>query len=193
MGFQGGTQVAWVVKNPPANVGAVGDKCSIPGSGRSPGGGNWQPTPVFLPGESHGQRSLEGYSPWGQRVRHMSINLVKLKETINDFFFLTEQCPNLKWNIVDFFSLKLTSSFFLYAAHFLFCLVLFFKCVCLWRKHVENLCIAIKQRLLLLCHYRCRWLTRNDYLKPYVSVFFSELLPLCIPTGVHKCIFVSLA
>ena len=31
----------------------------------------WQPTPVFLPGESHGQRSLAGYSPWGrQRVRH---------------------------------------------------------------------------------------------------------------------------
>ena len=25
----------------------------------------WQPTPVFLPGESHGQRSLSGYSPWG--------------------------------------------------------------------------------------------------------------------------------
>ena len=29
----------------------------------------WQPTPVFLPGESHGQRSLAGYSPWGHRVR----------------------------------------------------------------------------------------------------------------------------
>ena len=27
----------------------------------------WQPTPVFLPGESHWQRSLEGYSPWGQK------------------------------------------------------------------------------------------------------------------------------
>ena len=25
----------------------------------------WQPTPVFLPGESHGQRRLAGYSPWG--------------------------------------------------------------------------------------------------------------------------------
>ena len=25
----------------------------------------WQPIPVFLPGESHGQRSLAGYSPWG--------------------------------------------------------------------------------------------------------------------------------
>ena len=30
----------------------------------------WQPTPVFLPGESHGQRCLEGYCPWGCRVRH---------------------------------------------------------------------------------------------------------------------------
>ena len=26
----------------------------------------WQPTPVFLPGESHGQRSLVGYSSWGR-------------------------------------------------------------------------------------------------------------------------------
>ena len=25
----------------------------------------WQPTPLFLPGKSHGQRGLEGYSPWG--------------------------------------------------------------------------------------------------------------------------------
>ena len=29
-----------------------------------------QPTPVFLPGEYHGQRSLAGYSPWGLRVGH---------------------------------------------------------------------------------------------------------------------------
>ena len=27
----------------------------------------WQPTPVFLPGESHGQRNLAGYSPWGHK------------------------------------------------------------------------------------------------------------------------------
>ena len=27
----------------------------------------WKPTPVFLPGESHGQRSLAGYSPWGHK------------------------------------------------------------------------------------------------------------------------------
>ena len=30
----------------------------------------WQPTLIFLPGESHGQRSLVGYSPWSCRVRH---------------------------------------------------------------------------------------------------------------------------
>ena len=31
----------------------------------------WQPTPVFLPGKSHGQRSLAGYCPWGsQTVEH---------------------------------------------------------------------------------------------------------------------------
>ena len=29
----------------------------------------WQPAQVFLPGESHGQRSLEGYSPWGLKVK----------------------------------------------------------------------------------------------------------------------------
>jgi len=39
----------------------------IPAWGRSPGGKKkkWQLTPVFLLGESHGQRSLVGYSPWG--------------------------------------------------------------------------------------------------------------------------------
>ena len=31
----------------------------------------WQPTPVFLPGESHGQRSLAGYSPQGHKESDM--------------------------------------------------------------------------------------------------------------------------
>ena len=35
----------------------------IPRSGKSPGGHGNQPTPVFLPGESHGQRTLAGYNP----------------------------------------------------------------------------------------------------------------------------------
>ena len=46
-----------MVKNPPVNAGDIRDMGSIPGLGRSPGGGHWQTTPVFLPGESHGQRN----------------------------------------------------------------------------------------------------------------------------------------
>jgi len=45
----------------------VGDPGSIPGSGGSLGKGNGNLTPVFLPGKSHGQRSLVGYSPWGHK------------------------------------------------------------------------------------------------------------------------------
>ena len=51
----------------------VGDPDSIPGSGRYPGEGNGNPiqysqsTPVFLPGKSHGQRSLVGYTPLGRK------------------------------------------------------------------------------------------------------------------------------
>ena len=46
----------------------AGDLGLIPASGRSPGEGNeWHPTPVLLPGKSHGPRSLVGYSPWGRK------------------------------------------------------------------------------------------------------------------------------
>ena len=45
----------------------VRDISWIPELGKSPGGGKWQPTPVFLPGKSHGQRSLAGYTPWGHK------------------------------------------------------------------------------------------------------------------------------
>ena len=57
-----------VVKNPPANA---GDRCRFdPWVGKIPWRRAWQHTPVFLPGESHGQRSLEGSSPWFIRVGH---------------------------------------------------------------------------------------------------------------------------
>ena len=53
----------------------AGDLGSIPGSGRSPGEGNGSPFPVFLPGESHGQRSLVGYSPQGCKESDMTQQL----------------------------------------------------------------------------------------------------------------------
>ena len=45
----------------------AGDPASIPGLGRSPWRRKWPHTPVFLPGESHGWRSLVGYSLWGHK------------------------------------------------------------------------------------------------------------------------------
>ena len=54
------TSVELVVKNPPPNAGDMGDV----GWG-IPWRREWQPTPVSLPGEPHGQGSLVSYSPWG--------------------------------------------------------------------------------------------------------------------------------
>jgi len=49
-------------KEPACSAGATGDKGSILGSGRSSGEGHGNPLQEYLPGESHGQRSLVGYS-----------------------------------------------------------------------------------------------------------------------------------
>ena len=57
MGFSGGTGG----KELPVSGKDIRDIGSIPESGRSLGGGQGKPTPVFLPGESHGQRRLVGY------------------------------------------------------------------------------------------------------------------------------------
>ena len=45
----------------------------------------WQPSPVFLPGKSHGQRSLAGYSPWGcKRVRHdLQLHSITTTQRVN--------------------------------------------------------------------------------------------------------------
>ena len=53
---------SWVIKNLPASAGDTGS-----GPGTIPWRRKWQPTPVFLPGKSRGQRGLEGYSPWGHK------------------------------------------------------------------------------------------------------------------------------
>ena len=51
------------IKNLPANAGDVRRHEFNPWVAKIPWRKKWQPTPVFLPGESHGQRSLVGYSP----------------------------------------------------------------------------------------------------------------------------------
>ena len=54
MGLYGGSVVKYLFSS-------AGDMGSVPGSGRQ------QPTPIFLPGKSHEQRSLVGYIPWGSQ------------------------------------------------------------------------------------------------------------------------------
>ena len=61
-GFAGGA----VVKSPPAKAGNTRQGFD-PWVRKIPWSRKWQSTPVFLSGESHGQRSLAGYSPWGHK------------------------------------------------------------------------------------------------------------------------------
>ena len=56
------SQVALVVKNPPGNAGEA-----VVLSLGEEGSRKWQPAPEFLPGKSHGQSSLAGYTPRGRR------------------------------------------------------------------------------------------------------------------------------
>ena len=69
---QKASQVVLVVKNPPANAEDVRDAGSIPGSGRSPGGRHGSPLQYSCLENPHGQRSLEGYSPWGHKESDMT-------------------------------------------------------------------------------------------------------------------------
>ena len=74
----------------------AGDPGLIPGSGRSPWGRKWQPTPVLLPGQSHGQRSLLSYSPWGLKelgtteclsTQHIDIDIFQTEKMKVPLFF----------------------------------------------------------------------------------------------------------
>ena len=68
MGFPGSSEVK-------ASACNAGDPGLIPGLGRFPWRRKWQPTPVLLPGESHEQRSLVGYSPRGRKESNVTERL----------------------------------------------------------------------------------------------------------------------
>ena len=69
------SQVMLVVKNPPANAGNLILRGFDLWVGKIPWRRTWQPTSVFLLGQSHGQRM--GYGPWGHRVGHDWSNLAQ--------------------------------------------------------------------------------------------------------------------
>ena len=65
-----------MVKNLPDNTGDRRDRREFnPYVRKIPWNRKWQPSPVFLPGKFQGQRSLEGYSPWGRKESDMTEGL----------------------------------------------------------------------------------------------------------------------
>ena len=62
---------------------------------------NWQPTPVFLPGEFHGQRSLAGHSPWGCKESDPTEQLTHTeRERERERVCVAQFCPIL-WDSTD--------------------------------------------------------------------------------------------
>ena len=61
-----------MVENLPANAENIMRHKFNPWVGKIPWRRAWQPTSVYLPGESHGQRSLAGHSPWGRKESDMA-------------------------------------------------------------------------------------------------------------------------
>ena len=84
--IRGASQVAQVLKNPTTNAGDARDVFN-PWAGKIPWRRKWKPTPVFLPGESHRQRSWMGYRSWGRRELDVSEQLC----TQNKLEFLLSQ------------------------------------------------------------------------------------------------------
>ena len=100
-------QVALMVKNLPANAGDIRKLRFDPWVRKILCRRKWQPAPVFLPGESHGQRSLAGYSPWGCKelgmteateYMHICIERERQRKKLPCFFSscsVTHLCPTL--------------------------------------------------------------------------------------------------
>ena len=70
IGINGASLAAQMVKSPPEMQETRFD----PWVGKIPWRRKWKPTPVFLPGGSHGQRSLADYSPWGCKESVMRLS-----------------------------------------------------------------------------------------------------------------------
>ena len=104
-----------VVKNPPANAGDMG---SIPELGRSSGSRKWQPTPVFLPGKSHGQRSLVGY---GSGDHKQSDTTWKLNNKKLNNIDICKPCPEVWLDKTDLVARSVHIEWRIWARHGIKC------------------------------------------------------------------------
>ena len=123
------SHVVLVVKNLLAKIGDKRDVGLIPELGKTPGEGNGNPLSVFLPGESQGQRSLAGYSPWSHKESHMTEHTHMFTYLCNWWSFLIITIALLSAHIYSHAFLL----FFYFSFHFLYrkyiCRHIFFLCV----------------------------------------------------------------
>ena len=82
----------------------------------------WQPTPVFLPGESMDKRSLAGYSPWGRKESDMTEQL-----TLSFTLFLTTLL-NSPFSYIHQFHFIVVRGHILYYFSFFAFIEIFFFC-----------------------------------------------------------------
>ena len=132
----------------------------------------WQPTPVFLPGKSHGQRSLEGYSSL-QRVRH---DLATKQHDSRGQFLncqVTEKGEDVQLELADFI---ITQELALVGAEGLLCTSL--------------ISVSLQKRLFL--KHRLLFCSSKSNLGPRLGMFSlikntltSQTKPLCPRTAVH--------
>ena len=117
-GTVGASQMALLVKNPPANERDLRDG-SIPEWGRSPAGSHDNSLRYSCLENPHGQRSLEGYSPWGFKESDSTEQLSAARWTwcnvssmfrFQEFFHISDYfCPFCD-NLVNKSGLKIMSS-----------------------------------------------------------------------------------
>ena len=102
------------------------------------------PTPVFLPGESHGQRSLSGYSAWGRKesdtIEWLTLSLLL---SYMNYLCILDINPLSNKNLLPFGRLPFhfTDGFFCYGDIFKFDLIslhLFFPYFSCLRRHIQN-------------------------------------------------------
>ena len=77
-----------MLKNPPYNARDLKDMGLIPGLGRTPGGGNGNPSQYSCLKESHGLRSLAGYSPWDLKGLYITAINYKGKQYEQEYIYI---------------------------------------------------------------------------------------------------------
>ena len=121
----------------------------------------WQPTPVLLPGKSHGWRSLVGYSPWRKKQSDMT---EQLHFHFSYFSFLPSFFPSFH----DFFLSFITS---IYLSTFLFEHI-----NCIYHTSLLNDSICPKNRFIILNNHN-----KLSYTKQCIIVYWQYVhFPHCI-------------